>query len=332
MSEKYTYNPEVSNLEIVKRGLNLLVEKIKKSYEKLKNPELPKVEVDIYFSRHQYPRDLDNFEELFNDCDILFPETTGWNEEIRHLYRLMAKGGPSIPGKKDIDENKNFNSRLRHIFAESGKAIGFVDVPDDNPMQKKLNKSLEAIEEGQNSAKSFEEYRDFFCKKYLAKSQYETEREEFIVENFPEKMKEIFDTYPELKKKERVKVLLQLGYFHTGVDHLFRKKGLEGSRTFQDKKVLYDHLNELERAMRFGKKVDINLVNKAILEECLIDYRPSIVEPKATEYETIESVRSLVNSFKDEEVENILRELFIKRNDEKNFNKVLKEELSKKGF
>ncbi|MGB9609215.1 MAG: hypothetical protein ACPL3E_02450 [Minisyncoccia bacterium] len=88
------------------------------------------------------------------------------------------------------------------------------------------------------------------------------------MENLKNLSKEVCAQFPELKNKEKLKVLVNLGAFHTGVFHLLKKEKIPAQATFIKKPYLFSRAGEMTRKERFFPReiILMNLLPKVLLE------------------------------------------------------------------
>jgi endonuclease III-like uncharacterized protein len=75
---------------------------------------------------------------------------------------------------------------------------------------------------------------------------------------------------PRFSTKERIKILMYLGAFHTGFYHVLKER-FPGSifRRFNVMPLVYPFIVEVSRRICFGKEIDYELASKSLLEELL---------------------------------------------------------------
>lgn len=88
----------------------------------------------------------------------------------------------------------------------------------------------------------------------------EEEREAYMVARLKPAIEETLKAHPELRKKEKINVLMSLGSGHTGVHHALKSSGEKSRTDFPSQLYTFDFFTEGVRAYRFGKRVDNELL------------------------------------------------------------------------
>ena len=128
------------------------------------------------------------------------------------------------------------------------------------------------------------------------------ERENHIVDHLPQTLEEVFDTYPALKKKDRVHVLLQMGSFHTRVFHLLKKDLPETKRDLPSKPYVFSYEEEISRRLLFEKPINGSLVSHALLETLVVYCLPAGFTDDMTTDDRADFIRDIAKQFSDGEI------------------------------
>lgn len=169
----------------------------------------PQVSVDIFFSGHGTRKDWDGLAEKFEKADVFIPETVGWDSKILESTRDISEG------KINVSFASPSTRRLKEMIYQSSKPIAFIDVPFSHPLTKKLkeiirNKALPLI----GSLPKFLHTIDADEKEFV---RLQKKREEYMISHLKPAIEELLQTYPYLKQKKSINVLLTLGAVHTPV-------------------------------------------------------------------------------------------------------------------
>lgn len=320
MAEMPDANREVIRLKLAKK-LKYFLD------EEQKFGRMPKVEFDFYFSSHVLAEDLNNVDEFFKQADIVFPEVHGWEPNELDVYNLIAQGKLD-PNKfiSRIDSGKYISALLKKIY-NSKKIIGLADVPLGHHSAE-LERHDGCVVRGKkliqaaNAGASLEEQVRIGSAE-IGKMQ--SEREEYILLNLGKRLKEIFNTYPDLAKKSEVRVLFTLGASHTTLYQALAKAGINTKRKFSRNPYVYGNMGEGLRQVMMTKehKLDEENIPKIALFQAFWE-KSSVLNWKRwqTDFGQI-IMRVLINQLTTEEAISIIHskttfEDFVKKLREKN--------------
>lgn len=277
-----TKSPEKEVSPISKRRkLSPFERKAREMFERRKEGE-PRINVNIFYGYHRKPEDIEAVKEQFTECDIYIPEAMGWTEEDRKLYRSVSSG--AMPKQ----EFERYKTQLKpHIRSEvemvynSKKPIVLIDIPRIHRLYKEfLSYDLSMQKEFQNPA-SFEQLLQFTRNHIKKIATLQREREEYMLSHLKPTIDQTLKEYPELKRKEVVRVLLRLGATHTPFYHILKKAGEEAVQEhFQEAPMVFLFIDEARRRYQLNKEVNDQLIAKALVESWLspphiIDTLPS---------------------------------------------------------
>ena len=229
--------------------------------------KLPTVALDIFYSAHGEEKDLEGFEEKFKKADIYIPEFFGWNETNLKEFRNIAEGKQQ---PKEFEYLSGFAERQYSILYNSHKPITFIDLPKDhqlvNQVLSHLNKDYLIHRE---RTSDFQEFLGRVKDWHKRWAELQRQRENYMLSQLEPSLKQLLKKRPELRQKEKLKVLMSLGSLHTGLYHQLLKQGRAAARTFSRSPYIYSNASELTRRYFFHKDVDDLLAARAWLEEVL---------------------------------------------------------------
>lgn len=276
--------------------------------------EFPNMQIDISYGTHITEKDAEKMRDKFNSADVFVPEVPGYDNELLGIFRNVSMGrltpeqflGRTSPLFPD------FQRGMAKMLYGSRKLVLFIDVPHNNPLHRSL---VHAYSSNEVLTGSFSSFLDSLKINRRKIRELQTERENFLLTQFPIKMRELLAEYPQLKEKEQIRVLLQLGSVHTGIYHNLKKQGREVNREFSANPYVYDFESEVENRYGFGKDVSDELVAKVFLENMIIQQLlpKEITRTIATDKLDIFS-RRVIPQFSFKEIEEIFNRL-VKRED-----------------
>lgn len=283
----------------------------------------PPIDIEIYFGSHKGALEFKRFANHLHDADIFIPEVYGWFGIQQKYYRKVA-AGKMTPEQFEARMTKksefweHTKAMLESIY-NSKIAIGFADV--DAYSAKKFKKNDKHSLDKYDSDFRFdfevtpnmskEDLLDLIEERKAEPTLYwqnfvdqQERRENQIVENLPHTIEEVFKAYPALKKKERVRVLLKLGTFHTRVAHLLKKNTNNVNMNFAKMPHQFSYTLELIRRLHFDKPLDDSFILHLWLEALLRNYysREKLGE---TSDDAEILLRKIGKQFADEEIINI---------------------------
>lgn len=284
------------------------LEKITRTERKSGEPE---ISVDIFHSLHETAEDIESLEEQLADADIYVPEVFGWSSVDSGQYVAIAEGRKS-PDEiirsleittPDMYPPHDTRKKEFEVLYNSHKPIIIIDVPIDHPLKAKFDRLDQSLSLGGNFETDLESYKQFL--ETLAKLQ--KEREEFILSQFKEKIKEVIQATPSLHEKDKVKVLMSLGSIHTVIGHTFKKEGVETKTRFNSMPYFFNFENEVIRRFMFGKEVNNELMAKALLESEI--YGHFQLSPEENSMHVQQVLRKVVDSFSLDEIKRTMEKL-----------------------
>lgn len=288
-----------------------------------------KISIEIFYSPHDTKEDVKGLEQKIKEADVFSVEAIGWSEQLFIDLNLVSQGEltpQDFIGKYKIgglDKQEPFQpyqlTVLDALFGSRKFVISF-DVPGDDPLLRKIDESVAALDKLEFS-------KDFVsCLSSRRRAlenfvELQGEREQYIVK----KMEAFQETLAkgetkEVRDKEKISILFLLGAVHTGVYHRLKESGREISRTFSTMPYIFgEFTTEITRRLLFGKEVSDTLVAQSLFWD-LID--PWIAQGTENEPKVPSTVaqnlrtRKAVQAFSFSEIKNIFEE--IKRMAEKN--------------
>lgn len=242
-----------------------------------RHPDWPQLDVEFYFASHGNARDMEGVAPHLAETDILLYENTGRTPRVRKQFDYASRN-PAEDIETLIDSGDYKGTQLRGHSIEplmrgiykTGKAIGTLDI---GKSKSDVELEAQAYREVNKMASPSLSYRSaLIMTKNNAREVANTqaEREERMVENFEEEMEFIFKTHPDLLEKDKVKILITIGSFHTSLGRRFDRHGILSTRKFSAASdYAYDFRSELQRGFMYGIAPSDELLKNALSEDII---------------------------------------------------------------
>ncbi len=241
--------------------------------DKKEREKEPKVSFDILYGSHLFPNDLKKIENTFDDADIYVPEQEGWSKGSLLLFNEISKGNVSAAGvAQEIGIPPNsFQFKQLKMIEGSKKPILFVDLPSEHKLVKKQNKIRESWSEVHKSFAKGDFELALEKERWQIKSEadYQKKREEFMRKHLEKEVQKLIKENPQLKNKEKVKVLLRMGIAHTRLHHDLKKHKLPVSEQFTSTPLPFSSSEEAIRRAMFSKEISDELLARGIFESLI---------------------------------------------------------------
>ncbi|OFZ65766.1 MAG: hypothetical protein A3D92_16520 [Bacteroidetes bacterium RIFCSPHIGHO2_02_FULL_44_7] len=262
-----------------------IFQEIKELWAQHKKEGDPDLEFKIFFGSHINDLDFAPITEELGGADVYIPEAAGWSQ--RQEEKIMLLSGGVIHPETLINEIKHYDpdfakstsytfflAQMKAIY-RSGKPIIFIDVPRDHPIENALRKTpgtfFRAMDSTKDLATKIEAYKNF-AKGYV---ELVKARDNFMIAMLPQRLRELLDRRPDLKKKSRLKVLISLGAMHSQIYPKLKDLGQDTAREFQTYPFVFGLSDEVPRRLQMGQDMDSispDLILKAVLESEMLRY------------------------------------------------------------
>lgn len=232
----------------------------------------PDISVDFTYNVHTSADDIVILRKKIAAADIFVPESNGWSPEGLHYRRFISSGKYTVDDFFEVFED-NFSERTRaELEATAGtqKPIAMIDIYDEI----KDKKNIQRIGSDYNAAlDSYGQGITFgallgLTRRYLKEdAELDQKREDFMISRFPHMIEGVLRRHPELRKRNSLNVLIDLGLFHTRVSQGIERAGYKITRNFSTPLFVFNHVLEAQRRFMFGKEVDDLLIARALLQK-----------------------------------------------------------------
>lgn len=225
----------------------------------------PKINYHFLYSPHRTAEDFSKLEEAFKKADIYVPEAAGWTPEDKKSFQGISEGMVR-PEEIGWDPSSARFFELKLLY-KSKKPVLIADIPSSDENELLTDKTTPI------GARSFEAFRTgrfseslVLMRKYikmLAESQLGREKE--IKKNLDAEIENLLKSEPEHSNKKELTVLIALGAAHTPIYQKLNRENRNVSREFNPSQFIYSWIVEAMRRVEFDKKLDDEVLARAIL-------------------------------------------------------------------
>lgn len=226
----------------------------------------PEITIEFFFSPHLTAKDLVGLQERFNLCDVYVSEAAEFKPEEVLLADQIAKG-KYRPDALDVPpERRTALQQENAMLFDSKKALVFIDIPEGNKLHVHSVKFRQQL---LVASKAFC-YQNFYqaldhAKMAIAENaKYIGGRDDYMADKLS-KINLAIAKHPELKNKDKIRVLVVLGSAHADlpnkIDSRFRVESSSSGKS--------DLLDELTIKKIRNQEFSDELVAKALFEAIL---------------------------------------------------------------
>lgn len=226
-------------------------------YFKREHPDWPPMQVQFYFAQHLNDRDLQDIGTQIEDADIYFAENARGDAFAKSLQNIA---------QRDKDHAIQTDNALVNAVHGTNVIVGHMDLLPEDPIQ---STEYHQLVDAPYIEKDFDATLQNLVKKTQSVLHFQDVREEIMVNRFRDEMERIMDAYPDLKKKEQLKIFTTIGALHTTLFHKFTSEGLDTQRHFSHSPYTYDYTIQLMRSIAYGNKPDKELISRAYFTNLL---------------------------------------------------------------
>lgn len=274
--------------------------------------ETPPFSVDIFYGLHGTEEDSPGLEEKFKEADIYVPELANWVGSSFWLFRDLSQG--VISPEEFVKEIKvppyimGFVKKQARMIYKSGKPIIILDLPIEHEINSKLSEHARAdnddlLPDGNTPFTKKLSQLKIHIKK---ETDLHSSREDFMIVQLTKQVKEVLQIRPELKNKEKLKILMFLGAAHTRVYELLKDYGQEVNRTFSHEPFQFSYGVEGMQRYSRGMEIDNELAAKIALEMFVGDFFYGLFEDASVDNHDLQAyIRKVVGIFSFEDIKRI---------------------------
>jgi hypothetical protein len=231
--------------------------------------KLPSFEFTIFFGYHVLEEDIPpDFIKAFKDCDVYIIELVGADQYVDELNKL-SNGEIDPNSIKIYRDPATFMKKLLELIYKSGKKIIAIDLPGWHLVAQKAPKLFRQTKKILFKGYPFEILIDKWKRLFSIIAISQMLREAYMLNRLDEELRSLMND-PRFSKKERIKILMYLGAFHTGFYQVLKERFPESIfRKFSVMPFVYSYNAEVLRRIYFGKEIDNELASKSLLEMLL---------------------------------------------------------------
>jgi|SRR3989344_2195570 len=302
--------PDILRLLLREAGLDPsdFGKKAEDVWEKGKGESDPAADFHFVFRQHSGPESAERVAKLLPEYDVFIPEAIGWDKSKLEMLRSLSSGKlPVASVLKDMGlspQDRDYERRkkeLERLYA-SNKAVAMVDVSNSDPLFDRMERNRKNYGFPALLSGSYEEALAYVGRTMQEFTASQQERESLILKQIPLALREVTASYPNLKQKSRLKILVELGTGHSPVYRALKEGKNQATSEFVPKgNILFHFRDEGMRRYQFGKEVNDDFLAKAVLEK-LIYSNWALLEPiLGASFEVVDA-RKYINAFSPEEI------------------------------
>jgi hypothetical protein len=229
--------------------------------------KFPPVFLKLFSGAHETAKDADGIKPLLDESDIYVPEIFGWSRNGLSILRKISSGEHF-----DFVESDEFGDKVEEYFFNTNKPIIIIDVPEREVLSNQETYGEAELYVRKLKRFSYEEAVERIFEYLEESAKFDVvNREAYMTEHFSEQIKKIIKEYPELQKKDAIKVLMTLGSGHISIYHALKEIG--GGHVSRDFHSTSNRGYGSEGITRvsFGKEISEELKERALLESIFLD-------------------------------------------------------------
>lgn len=274
-------------------------------FNKEKKIEGHKINVVVESIKHRTEEETRDLKERFQKTDVFVPEMFGWTEDYLSALRSLSFGEitPEDILLKRKATNQIYFSRdagFLELIYNSKKAIVLIDVPKNHPLDfREQDLKFPEIEFGNDfnqCLESVKQYTSDYAK-------FQKEREKYILKQFKLKIQETINTYPQLKEKQDINVLVAIGEAHDLLSSKLRDKHWMTEASKESSELFFYNEEAMIKNMH-GESVDNDLAARIITERLLFRAFKDTFFTESTK-SSVKSIREFVSKFSYDEMRNL---------------------------
>ena len=227
--------------------------------------ELPAISIEILLTPHETAEDWKSFHEALDRADVCIVETQGWSEDYLKFIQKLSRGNPFTYINEKLKKRVmgNYDDRdkvLIETIYNSKKPVTFIDLPKGHPLI--VNESSdEFILQG-----TFENILGQLGAALKLDAGYQRQREDYMIASLKIKIGELVKEFPELRKKNKIRLLITIGSAHVNLFTSIKKEVTPSvERNYGNKPAGYD--SDTKALMRYmlDKEVSDELLARILL-------------------------------------------------------------------
>ncbi len=276
----------------------------------------PTVSLEFLFGSHLTADDAKKLKEKIDESDVFVPEMGGWPEGLDTVLQTIADGtiSPSYYDKlidAQIREGKHFEEEELRLLLNCKKKILLVDIPQGS----EFTSLLEARTQKRRAAMdafisgSYDLYESLLKQSFDIDARIENFREQYIQKRFAEELPSLLYRYPDLKRKDAIKVFVFLGSFHTQVYHEVKSHNPDVDVRRSISNMVHPLQSEILRRYMRHMPVDEVLYARYFIAQALTNYTIRAVSNDSVQVAAV--IRFVVSKLSLEDIKEISKQMGI---------------------
>jgi hypothetical protein len=221
------------------------------------------VDVIVYFGPHQTKSEFQPLAPLIEASDVFVPEHSMWQlRDVEILSQISQGDRKTLKELKPYeDKMPPFHVSLLGFLLKKNVRVTLVDIPKSDSLASFVGSFYQHKHGGglkETVTPDFDGTLDDIVHSSELAASVDNYREDIMLRSLGPRLRALIENDSELSNMERVKVLLQLGTYHTFIYHDLKKviqfeKTSTVNRVFgQEKPIVFNPENHLTRALRKG--------------------------------------------------------------------------------
>ncbi len=259
-----------------------------------RHPDWPKLNVSFYFAPHGNFEDMQGIVSKIKESDVFFYEDLGRSEaKAAYLNSPLLREG-MMPLETLIDSSGAGQRQMRGSHGEAlvrglhdaQVVAATLDIGKDYDEERLSKEIIKAFQEPLPRRVSYDEALSRLNDNYENIAYLMDERELIMANNFESEIGKILDTYPELKQKDGLNVLISMGVLHTRLRHAFTERGIPSDRNFSTgRSYTFGYAHELMRTFAYGNEPSKELTERAFAESIVRKALSKVTRDKSIAYD-----------------------------------------------
>lgn len=287
------------------------------------------VEIKVVLATHKTAEDAEYIASQMDNSDIVFLEMSGWDKKHAKIFNKLSEGeitpeeALQILGFDKRHPYFDFIKRLAENLYSTNKFVSSLDVPEEISAQIK-GVMVEFSKAKNKNEGNFESMLSDLQHAATKFNGLQEQREQYMLSRLPEELKKASEQKPELKEKEKLEAIIQIGAEHFGLVQKLKLADHSTSIKRQANPYFYGFIKELSLRNEHERPMNSEEMARAWLGFML----DSLELPTTDNQKYVKFNRLIVVNFSYEEI----KKLWEKKKTDHKFKNNLIRELKDKGI
>lgn len=307
-------------------------EKLRRAQERGGSREVredpPEIEIMFDFSAHASREDFSRLSKLIKTCDIYIPEICGWDDEILEKKKAIAKG--DLQPSTSVDEAFNAQDYEDLCIYDTQIEVEMIDFSrnDYKLVSDKYQSFKDLRNDGFNSFLTGDFKASLIQLKQSLRhcTQFNHLREDMMLTRLYKLIENLPNKYPDLLKKEKVRILIKLGSYHSNLQDRIGSDDVKVKKTTE--KNVCDTEVEIMALLREGEDVEDLLIARELIELLIRQQNPLLEMAVLDTNQRYKLIREVSGRFSLKQIEQLstsLKETSTEKERQQVFRKALTE-------